>query len=61
MTTETPYPVPGRRPFVECPVHLLVVPVDEAGRLKGSCPECRREVERALPLVAYPRNLAVSA
>ena len=61
MPTETPYPVPVRKPFCECPVHLLVVPVDERGRLAGSCPACRREAEAALPLVARSERLAVSA
>ena len=61
MPTETPYPVPGRKPFVECPVHLLVVPVDEAGRLSGQCPGCRREAEQALPLMARSERRAVSA
>jgi len=61
MPAETPYPVPGRKPFCECPVHLLVVPVDEQGRLAGSCPDCRREAEHALPLVQLSEPLAVSA
>lgn len=60
MPTETPYPVPGRKPFVECPVHLLVVPVDEGGRLKGPCPACRREAEQALPLVARSVRVEVT-
>lgn len=61
MPDETPYPVPGHKPFVDCPVHLLVVPVDEWGRLAGSCPRCRDEAAQALPLVTRSARLAVSA
>jgi hypothetical protein len=42
------YPVRGVRSFVECPVHLLAVAVDEAGRLVSTCPACVREADEAL-------------
>jgi hypothetical protein len=42
------YPVPGVTSILECPVHQLVVALDNQGRITSSCPGCRREAEAAI-------------
>lgn len=46
------YPVTGRASILECPVHLLIVALDEAGRIKSACPDCVAEADAAMRLVA---------
>jgi hypothetical protein len=42
------YPVPGVTSILECPIHELVVALDNQGRIVSSCPACRREAEAAI-------------
>lgn len=37
------YPVRGRTSILECPVHRLIVALNDEGRICSTCPECVRE------------------
>jgi len=41
------YPVTSHRGFLECPEHGCLVLLDEAGRIRSSCPACIVEARKA--------------
>lgn len=54
------YPVTSRRSVLDCPVHDCAVPLDEQGRVAGSCPDCRAEARRVIRRWAARRRRALA-
>lgn len=49
---EPRYPVTGRASIIECPVHDLIVALNDSGRICSPCPGCQREAQHAIGLVS---------
>lgn len=51
MNAQVRYPVAGPASVLECPVHGLIVALDDQGRVHSPCPACKSEADRAQHLV----------